>query len=370
MRVIVLSCVFPPYRGGIGTAAQLSAGILAQAGHEVTVLTPKIAGERGVAKEQMFEVKYLSSWLRWGKGAWLRGLTRHIKGDDLVYLHYPFLGTAEAVAALVKFGRVKRLAIHYHMEIEGKDLLLRSAKLASDLFLPWLIGGAQRVICSSLDYVSEGNLAPFYQRWKGKFKEVAFGVDINKFSPPLHHPPANKLLFVGALDHAHYFKGLELLLEALSKIKRLAWSLDVVGGGELLSYYQARAVDLGVANRVKFWGRVSEAELIKRYREAGVLILPSFNRGEAFGLVLIEAMACGTPVIASALPGVRTLFDGGQEGFYVKPGNKESLRDVLEQWLKLPPPQYLAMRRRARRLAQEKYSLSIFQKNLLTALSL
>ncbi len=82
----------------------------------------------------------------------------------------------------------------------------------------------------------------------------------------------------------------------------------MVGGGNLLSHYQELSKHLQTTNKVKFAGSVSEIDLPLYYQNADLLVLPSINQHEAFGLVLLEALASGLPVIASDLPGVRSVF--------------------------------------------------------------
>ena len=167
-------------------------------------------------------------------------------------------------------------------------------------------------------------------------------------------PPRNDyFLFVGALDRAHYFKGLSLLLRAFkfvdsgSRQRRVrndtnvaapapdrdpvsgmteSPRLVVVGTGELLNAYKKEAAHLGIADRVTFTGGVTDEELARWYAGARAEILPSTDRSEAFGIVLIEAMACGTPVIASDLPGVRTVVERVHGGVLVPVGIASSLR--------------------------------------------
>jgi glycosyltransferase involved in cell wall biosynthesis len=72
---------------------------------------------------------------------------------------------------------------------------------------------------------------------------------------------------------------------------------------------------------------------------ADVTVLPSTTMGEAFGLVLVESLACGTPVIASALPGVRTVVDHSTDGLLVQPGNVSDLANSLHTMLTMPTEQ-------------------------------
>jgi len=123
-----------------------------------------------------------------------------------------------------------------------------------------------------------------------------------------------ELLFVGGLDRAHYFKGFNVMLDALAGLAAANWRLTVVGDGELRPSYAARAAALGLEKKISWAGRVSEADKIRAYQNADLLLLPSINSNEAFGFVLIEALACGVPVIAADLPGVRRVFSDRQEG--------------------------------------------------------
>jgi glycosyltransferase involved in cell wall biosynthesis len=193
--------------------------------------------------------------------------------------------------------------------------------------------------------------------WPQKFHELPFSVDTEAFKPKLPENRANSpliakakeivrfithdiikrrqthFLFVGGLDSAHYFKGVDVMIQAASRLGRNDWKLSIVGEGDRKASYQKLCQDLDIAKQVEFLGAISDAELIRRYQAADCFILPSINRNEAFGIVLIEAMACGLPVIASDLPGVRSVFRPGQEGLYCRPGDVESLRSAMEQMI-------------------------------------
>src|SRR5690606_19603704 len=120
--------------------------------------------------------------------------------------------------------------------------------------------------------------------------------------------------FVATLDRAHHFKRLDLAIDALARegAPRSA-HLVVAGGGELLDRYRERARAAGVASRVHFLGSVPHAELPGVLRSADVLVLTT-EPPESFGIVLIEAMACGLPTIATDYPGVRAVVDDGETG--------------------------------------------------------
>jgi glycosyltransferase involved in cell wall biosynthesis len=132
-------------------------------------------------------------------------------------------------------------------------------------------------------------------------------------------------------------------------------ALKIVGEGNLQSQYEQEVVELGLEKKVTFLGRLSEDDLIYEYQTADLLILPSINSHEAFGLVIIEAMACGLPVIASDLPGVRTVFKNGKEGLLCQPNNINDLAQKIDEVL-LDEDKRKEMSLNARILAEESYS--------------
>jgi len=135
--------------------------------------------------------------------------------------------------------------------------------------------------------------------------------------------------FVGGLDSAHYFKGINHLITAISKINNNNIKALIVGSGNLKKKYQDQAKKLGVGDRIIFAGYVSGDILPEHYNLTDIFVLPSVDKSEAFGLVLLEAMACGKPLIASNLKGVRSVVIPGHNGFLVEPKNPKDLADKI-----------------------------------------
>ena len=147
------------------------------------------------------------------------------------------------------------------------------------------------------------------------------------------------------------------MLEAFShNVQRITHNakLIIVGDGDLREMYEAQAKELKIAQDVIFAGRVTEEELVKYYNLADIFVLPSVDKSEAFGMVLVEAMACGVPVMASNLSGVRSVFINGVQGITVAPGSARHLQKKLEEYLRYPQKR-LKMGRAARELVEEKY---------------
>jgi glycosyltransferase involved in cell wall biosynthesis len=110
----------------------------------------------------------------------------------------------------------------------------------------------------------------------------------------------------------------------------------IAGDGNLRHSYESLASSLGLSKKIIFIGSVSDSLLPKLYSLADMLVFPSIDKSEAFGIVALEAMASGTPVIASDLAGVRSVVVKKETGLLVKPGSVQNLADMIKLLLKNP----------------------------------
>lgn len=372
MKIAQIVCVFPPYNGGIGHSAKRFSDILS-CNHEITTFTLKQTGD--IKNED--GIFRLQPIIRFGHAGLPFSLLFSLNKFDCIYLHYPFFGASEIVWLFLLFNKKTKLIIHYHMDTNNLAWYLKILAWPSLLVRNSLFKRADKIVTASLDYLEHSQIAEFAKNNPEKIKEVPFGLDTNKFIPKLpekenkliaktkeiiHYITKNiikrgqvNLLFVGGLDSAHYFKGLDVLLNALNKLDHKNWVLKIVGSGNLQESYQKKSEALALDNKIKFLGKVDEITLIKSYQEADVFILPSINKHEAFGLVLTEAMACGTPVIASELPGVRSVFRNGVDGLTVKINDDQDLAAKIDELIG-DEKKRLVMGKNARAYAVSKYS--------------
>lgn len=208
------------------------------------------------------------------------------------------------------------------------------------------MGSADKIIVSSTDYAMNSEVKEILKENPEKFIEIPFGVDIEKFKPrekkqslieKYHLGTEEKtILFVGGLDKAHYFKGVPKLIKAFHNFlmeTKIQAQLVIVGDGSERFNYEQIAFDYGLRDRVIFMGPVKDDELPYIYNLADLFVLPSINKGEAFGIVLLEAAASGIPVIASDLPGVRSVVREGYSGYLTPPGNPDILTKQLKEAL-------------------------------------
>lgn len=189
-----------------------------------------------------------------------------------------------------------------------------------------------------------------------KIHVVPYGVDSVRFSPP-ERPPVGPLrvLFVGQIVQR---KGLMYLLEAWRRLSLHDSSLIVAGRGEVDPAVLAALSEC--EGSVELRRNVSSSELHQLYRTSHVCCVPSLAEG--FGLVYLESLACGTPVIATSHTGAADIINQGQEGFIVQPRNSEELTACLA-WCYDHPDELAAMRMPARHLA-ESYSWSRFRRGV------
>jgi glycosyltransferase involved in cell wall biosynthesis len=362
MKIAVVVSTYPPYKGGMGNVAQSQVEVLRRAGHEVTVFTPKWGTESTAGTVQ------LKPLFRWGNSASVSQLIWRLRGFDIVELHYPFFGGAEWVWLWKKiFGRTTRLIVLYHMDAIGSGLNGLIFRLYNLLFLGPVLKAADRVIVTSRDYAASSLMARFAR--DPKVVEVPLAVDVARFSPAPKPPATPTALFVGGLDQAHYFKGVENLIQAFAAVvwRHPAARLLIVGAGDLRATYEKRARESGVSGRVTFLGNVSDAKLTEIYRQASFHVLPSLDRSEAFGLVTLEAAASGIPSIVSDLPGVSTVVVPEVTGLIVPSNDMPALETALDR-LFADPALTESLGTAARVRAEGRYARSVVERAFLAAM--
>ena len=352
MRIAHISSTFPPYRGGTGTVCYHNALEVARLGHEVHVFTANYGVIKSTdtdADPPGVTVHRLRSLVRVGNAPLLPGLLR-VGRFDVLHLHYPFIFGAELISFRSLIGRIPTV-ITYHQDVilggvTGRGILIHEA-----LFGKAMLRRARRLLFTSMDYARASRVKSLVEKMGSaegtdRVGEMPNGVDPTLFNPQIDagflrdryglNSTDLVTLFVGGLDKAHYFKGVPVLLQAMTRIPDPQAKLLIVGDGDLRPTFQTQVIELGLSGRVIFCGRVPQDELPAHYALSDLLVLPSVTMGEAFGIVLLEAMACAKPAIATNLPGVRTVVIDGENGLIVPPNDVEKLADALRSLLSDP----------------------------------
>jgi glycosyltransferase involved in cell wall biosynthesis len=210
---------------------------------------------------------------------------------------------------------------------------------------------------TAISTYTEGLVRSVYDR---PVDRIPFGATIPVPSeiPPSRATPPLRALFVGRLVER---KGVRYLLDAVARARALGVDvrLDVVGEGPIRPTLEAHAASLGLGEAARFHGFISDAELVRRYAECHVFVLPAVvdRKGdvEGLGVVIIEALAYGRAVIASDAGGITDIVQHDRTGLLVPPGDAEALASALVD-LARDPERAARLGQAGRAHAQEHFS--------------
>lgn len=353
MKIAHVTATFPPYRGGTGTVCYYNAVEMARRGHTVDVYTASAVTEASTVSVSLpddppeISVYRLPVAFRIGNAPLLPRLMS-LRGYDLIHLHYPFVFGQEMIY-LRRLLRGCRYVITYHQDLILNGMIGSGVRMHEALLGRQILKAADRLMFTSLDYGRSSRVAGLFDQIPEKITAMPNGVDADRFCPDIdasdlraryHLKDSERvILFVGGLDTPHYFKGVPVLLKSFAQVIAAESAgpdsvrLLIVGDGDLRPQYEQQAQALGITDHVTFCGRVSDDELPLHYALCDLHVLPSTTMGEAFGVVLLEAMAAAKPVIASSLPGVRTVVHDQVDGLLVRPGDADDLALALAHLL-------------------------------------
>jgi len=256
-----------------------------------------------------------------------RARHRH-RAFDIVHLQFP--ADPMAHVATVLMPRSVRRVISWHSDIVRQRLLFR----AYQPFLAQLLRSADAIIGATPAHFSSSAQLPAVRDAR-RFHVVPYGFDLARFRerPPLADELRRRYpqpLLVFALGRHVYYKGFEFLIRALAGLPQAMLLLG--GQGPLTSELAQVAHANGVAGRVVFLGRIPESELAAYYHACDVFCLPSVEPAEGFGIVQIEAMAAGRPVVCCELGnGVTWVNRDGVTGLVVPPADVAALAAALSR---------------------------------------
>jgi glycosyltransferase involved in cell wall biosynthesis len=317
LRVVHLGKYYPPSPGGIEGHTQTLARAQAALGTDVRVLV--VNHETRDGRDSTFDrftitpdreeldgavsITRVGRWACFAKLDVAPNLLRAVRRlartkPDVWHLHAPNVTMMLVVLACPA---IRPLVITHHSDIIRQRLLKYLVRpIEREVY-----GRAARVLSTSAEYASGSEILG---RFASKVSPLPLGID----SGPFRESSPRALVFERLLRERYgsplwlmigrliYYKGIPV---ALSALRSVPGRLLVIGTGPMESDLKSRAVELGVMDRVIFHGHAGNDELAGAYRAATALWFPSTARSEGFGLVQVEAMASGCPVINSAIEG-------------------------------------------------------------------
>lgn len=345
-EVLMLAWEYPPkVVGGLARHAAYLSRALASKGHRVVVLTQDASEQPAFELDEGVEVHRLPvhgppprDFVGWVKRLNFAMVERAIhlfasgRRFDIVHAHD---WLAAYAGKTIKHGLAIPLIATIHATEYG-----RNNGLHNDLqrYIGncewWLTYEAWRVICCS--HYMEEEVRRVFQTPKDKIRVVANGIDPPRpaadpegdaaFRARFAAPDEALVFFIGRLV---YEKGVHVLLDAVPRIleRRPGTRFVIAGEGPLRAELEARAHALGIARRVTFYGYADDNARDRFFRTAQAAVFPSLY--EPFGIVALEAMASGTPVIVGRTGGFAEIVRHGANGLHAEPGDAASLADAV-----------------------------------------
>lgn len=353
IKILQVNKLYYPSIGGIERVVQdIAEGLKDEVDMEVLVCQPKGKGAdevlNGIRIRRCSSFGTLFSLPLSINFLW--ELRRRSKEKDIIQFHAPFpLGDLGCLLS----GYKGKVVLYWHSDVVKQKKLMLLYRPIMERFLK----RADAIIVSTEGII---NGSSYLKPYKNKCIIIPFAVDkqtlikgkeyicnrIEVMSAPV------KFLFVGRLV---YYKGVDVMLRAFIQIKNA--ELTIIGTGILENELKELVQNSGASQRVHFRGKVSKEDLYKAYETCDVLVLPSVAKSEAFGLVQIEAMAFGKPVINTNLPsGVPEVSLNGITGLTIEPGDENELREAMN-WLVMHPDERDKMGKAARGRVDENYTM-------------
>lgn len=327
LRVLHVGKFYPPHMGGIETHLQALCGELCGP-LDLRVI---VASEDRQAVEETLDgvrISRVPTRLTLASTPLCPGMVRAIGSSsvDLIHIHLP---NPTAVLAYLASGQVAPLIVTYHSDTVRQKLL-------GPLFAPFLhraLSRASAIIATSPDYL---RTSAVLHRHRDRCHVIPYGIALDEFA---HADPSavaeirqrygeRMVLSVGRLV---YYKGFEYLIHAMKQVRG---KLLIIGDGPLREKLCSLAADLNISDKVVLAGEIQNQQVVPYYHAAQVFALASIARSEAFGIVQIEAMAAGLPVVNTRLDsGVPFVSLDQQTGLTVPPADPDSLAAAINRLL-------------------------------------
>ncbi|MFH1633730.1 MAG: glycosyltransferase family 4 protein [Chloroflexota bacterium] len=344
MRVLLIPSSYPPVLGGLQTVSHNLARGLTRLGHTVRVITNRYPRSLP-AGEQMDQVPIR-------RLLFLKPSFAHLKQrrlDLLLASFWFYPATLLELKRLMKRFRPEVVNVHYPLSQIPFILALRQryrfrlvVSLHGDDLLPWVRNGTDnpglRAILLQADAVTACSQWLLDQaiEWepsvKNKGVAIHNGIDPDRFEDKTFYPhPRHYILAYGRLS---YQKGFDMLLEAFAQVALKNPDVDLIlaGDGEEREHLIAQTRRLGLGGRVIFFGRATPEEVVQLLNGCQFVVVPS--RWEPFGIVALEALAAGKPVLATRVGGVVELYEQSKGRLHLADPTQEGIAQMLMFLLK------------------------------------
>jgi len=363
MKILIVTPYFPPRGGGVEHYTYNISKNLLDMGHEITVIT---SANKSAEEDHGIMIIRIKSRVSISNTpidlTLVSSISNILRKEtfDVVNAHTPVPFYADMAAIASKRMKVP-FVLTYHNDVIKESWPLRTlSSIYNRTLLQLTLRSSDRIITPS-PYVH--NESEMINKFLERTVWIPPGVDTEVYKPgkgdwkSKYGLPENSkiILFVGAMNRGHTHKGVDVLLKAFSMIKDEDTYLVLAGTGDMIPDYKRISESLGIINRTLFTGFIDEETLIDLYRASDMLVLPTLNIAEGFGMVLIEANACGKPVIGSRVGGIKYVIKDGETGLLVPPGDPEALADAIRRLIE-DPEKAEVMGQNGRKMVEKNYT--------------
>lgn len=337
-KILVILNYYYPYISGVSECARIIAELYAKSGNEVTVLTSNHANLQPTEDINGVHVIRTNVLFRISKGTvspdYIMKAIKLSRQFDVVHLHLPMMESG----IIARFSRNGNLVVTYHCDVNlPKSIFNNFVVKMMDISNRICLKNARKIIITSIDYAKSSRIAGEYLH-----KTIECPTPIKPYHRvPVEKEPTKK--WIGFCGRIVEEKGIYVLLKAFMQLQgelehvhlKIGGDYKSIAGGSIYPEVK-RFIEENKVKNVFFLGKLDESAMEEFYSSLDVMVLPSINSLEAFGMVQIEAMLCGTPVVASDLPGVRTIIQNTGMGEIARTGDAADLAQKIRMVLECP----------------------------------
>jgi glycosyltransferase involved in cell wall biosynthesis len=317
LRIVQISPFYPPHLGGMENCAREISERLAKRGNDVEVYTSDLCcGGDKMPSSKNLKIHYLKSY-EFAHTPIIPLLFFKLlilPKDFIVQLHIAQAFVPEIVWLVSKIKKTSYI-VYVHTDLGPSGIMGFLLPLYKNIFLRRVLQDAKYIIVGTRDYVEL-----IYKRYmipKNRIIVIHWGTSLNAFkNKKIKSKKIKNILFVGRLSKG---KNIQMLIQSFKEVLNRGYDLKlhIVGSGEEEENIISLINKNDLQDRVKLYGGLPWRDVSRIYSDFDLFVLPS--REEAFGLVLLEAMASGLPIIASDIPGLRNVVKNNKTGILVKP---------------------------------------------------
>jgi glycosyltransferase involved in cell wall biosynthesis len=349
MKILQLGKFYPPHIGGIETVMYDITEVLNKKDYKTDVLcsnkkniySEEIINNYKVMRTKTYGIKFSTSL----SPQMIFKLRQIINDYDIIHVHLPD-PMANLALMFVNLNN-KKIILHWHSDIIKQKNLLKFY----EPFQNWLMKRADKIIATTPKYIKESK---YLQKYKSKCISIPIGIDDKKLK--INNLLLNKIKkeyknkkVIFSLGRLAYYKGFKYLIES-AKYLNDDYIILIGGNGPLKIELEKEININNLQNKVKLLGRITDEELANYYTLCHLFCLPSIFKSEAFGVVQIEAMSFGKPIVATNIPesGVNWVNKNNISGINVDIKNPKQLAYAFQNIL------------------DDKYNYKIFSENSLS----